>query len=256
MKYKVKPTKALPLITVLTLAATGTEMNQFAVLQNTTTNEKTGFGSPLIYPKVSFCDPSFTVSVNKDYTGYGIADIIAHSLEAYFGGCDSTLSDRFVVSIIRELAQVGPELLNNLSDYTLRAKAMWASTCALNGLTFYGRNSGDWGVHDIGHVISLLYDTPHGASLSIAYPAWLKHNSTNLQKEILWLGKEVFNVETVDKTINEFEKLFSKLNCPIKLSHIDITNKKEISDLLIKNKASGMVVKLNNDDLVKIVDLM
>jgi len=256
MKYKVKPTKALPLIAVLTLAATGTEMNQFAVLQNTITNEKIGFGSPLIYPKFSFCDPSFTVSVNKDYTGYGIADIIAHSLEAYFGGDDSTLSDRFVVSIIRELAQVGPELLNNLTDYTLRAKAMWASTCALNGLTFYGRNSGDWGVHDIGHVISLLYDTPHGATLSIAYPAWMKHNSEKLHDRLLWVGKEVFNVNTVDDTILEFEKIFSKLNCPIKLSHIGITNKNEISDLLIKNKATGMVIKLNSNDLFKIVDLM
>lgn len=256
MKYKVKPLKALPLVIVLTLSATGTEMNQFAVLQNNLTKEKTGFGSPLIYPKVSFCDPSFTISVSKEYTSYGIADIIAHSLEAYFGGGNASLSNRFVVSIIRELAHIGPELLNNLGDYTLRAKAMWASTCALNGLTFYGRNSGDWGVHDIGHIISLLYDTPHGATLSIAYPAWLKHNATKLKKEILWLGKEIFNVNTVDDTILEFENLFSKLNCPIKLSQIGITNKEEISDLLIKNKASGMVVKLNNSDLIKIVDLM
>jgi len=78
----------------------------------------------------------------------------------------------------------------------------------------------------------------------------MKHNSEKLHDRLLWLGKEVFNVNTVDDTINEFEKLFSKLNCPIKLLQIDITNKKEISDLLIKNKATGMVVKLSSNDLV------
>ena len=84
----------------------------------------------------------------------------------------------------------------------------------------------------------------------------MKHNSEKLHDRLLWVGKEVFNVNTVDDTILEFEKIFSKLNCPIKLSHIGITNKNEISDLLIKNKATGMVIKLNSNDLFKIVDLM
>lgn len=258
MKFKVKPTKALPLVTVLTLAATGTEMNQFSVLQNPITKEKIGFGSPLIYPTISYCDPSFTLSVSKDYTSYGITDIIAHSLEAYFGEGNAVLSDRFVVSIIKEMAEAGPELLNNLHNYELRARILWASTCALNGLTFYGRKSGDWGVHDIGHILSLLYDTPHGASLSIVFPAWIKFNSTKLSDRILWLGKEIFNVNTVDETIISFENLFSKLNSPIRLSQIGISEskKKEITDLLIKNKATGMTVKLDSNTLEEIVKLM
>ena len=258
MKYKVKPTKALPLIAVLTLAATGTEMNQFAVLQNTITNEKIGFGSPLIYPKFSFCDPSFTVSVNKDYTGYGIADIIAHSLEAYFGGSEAILSDRFVVSIIREMAEAGTSLLKELNNYELRARVLWASTCALNGLTFYGRKSGDWGAHDIGHILSLLYGTPHGESLSIVYPAWMKYNSNKLNDRILWLGKEIFNVKTINKTIRTFENLFEELGCPTKLTQTGINNskKKEIIDLLIKNNATGMAIKLDSKDLENIMELM
>ncbi len=258
MKFKVKPTKALPLVTVLTLAATGTEMNQFSVLQNTLTKEKIGFGSPLIYPAISYCDPSFTLSVSKDYTSFGIIDIIAHSLEAYFGDGDAVLSDRFVVSIIREMADAGPKLLNNLNNYLLRARILWASTCALNGLTFYGRKSGDWGVHDIGHTLSLLYDTPHGASLSIVFPAWMKYNSEKLNAKLLWLGQEIFNVKTVEETIISFEKLFTELNSPIRLSQIGISDsmKKEITDLLIKNNASGMTVKLDSIALEEIVKLM
>jgi len=87
----------------------------------------------------------------------------------------ATLSDRFILSIVREAMTCGPDLLKNLDDYTLREKIMYAATMALNGLTLQGKKSGDWGVHGIGHILSLLYDIPHGASLTIVYPAWLKH---------------------------------------------------------------------------------
>jgi alcohol dehydrogenase YqhD (iron-dependent ADH family) len=165
MKYSHKAQNALPLIAVLTLAATGTEMNPVAVLQNHKTGEKLGYGNPLIYPRHSFLDPEFTTSVPATYTAYGIVDLIAHSLESFFGKGEATLSDRFVEAIIKEAFENGPKLMENLSDYDLRAKIMWAATNALNGLTSYGRTSGDWGVHGLGHILSLLYDTPHGASL-------------------------------------------------------------------------------------------
>lgn len=258
MKYKEKATKSLPIVTILTLAATGTEMNQFAVLQNEKTKEKIGFGSSLIYPAISFCDPTYTKSVSKEYTAYGIADIIAHSLEAYFGGGNAVLSDRFVASIIREMADAGPKLLKDLKNYELRARVMWASTCALNGMTFYGRKSGDWGVHDLGHVLSLLYDMPHGASLSIAYPAWMKYHSKTQTERIQWLGKEVFGTKTVKQSIESFEKLFIKLHCPVRLQKagIPVSKKKEIISLMLQNKVSGMVIKLNEKAVKEIVELM
>jgi alcohol dehydrogenase YqhD (iron-dependent ADH family) len=258
MKFIEKPKTALPLVTILTLAATGTEMNQFAVLQNELTKEKIGFGSPLVYPYISYCDPSYTTTVSKDYTGYGIADIIAHALEGYFGEGESVLSDRFVVSIIREMKEAGPSLLNNLHDYELRARVMWASTCALNGLTFYGRKSGDWGVHDLGHILSLLYDLPHGATLSIAFPAWMKYHSDKIADRILWLGKEVFGTTTVTESIEALEKLFLSLHCPIRLqnSNIPISKKVEIISLMLQNKVSGMTHKLNENAVEEIVGLM
>ena len=176
------PRTAIPLVAVLTLAATGTEMNQFAVLTNHDTENKTGYGNPLLYPKHSFLDPQLTVSVPANYTAYGIADLVAHCLEVYFGkGEEATLSDRFIFSIIREAMEYGPALMNDLSDYSLRAKIMYAATMALNGMTQYGRVSGEWGVHSIGHLLSLLYDIPHGASLTIVYPAWLRLQQLNLE---------------------------------------------------------------------------
>lgn len=222
MKGKQKPTSALPLIAVLTLAATGTEMNPYAVLQNNETNEKIGYGNPLIFPQHSFLDPNFTLSVPKHYTGYGIADLVAHSLEAYFGKGDTSLTDRFIFAIIKEAVEIGAELLLDLKNYELRERIMWASTCALNGITVYGKVSGDWGVHSIGHTISYLYDTPHGATLTVAYIAWLKLMKEELKTKILLLGKEVFKTTNTDETIHALESFFTSLGCPVRLSELNL----------------------------------
>ncbi|HNW98334.1 MAG TPA: iron-containing alcohol dehydrogenase [Bacteroidales bacterium] len=253
-----KPTRAIPLIAVLTLAATGTEMNPFAVLQNHKTKQKIGWGNPLCYPKHSFLDPQFTFSVPRNYTAYGIADLIAHCLEAYFGKGDATLSDKIVYSIIREAMEYGPQLLNDLKNYELREKILYASTLALNGITLAGRNGGDWGVHDIGHVLSLLFDVPHGASLSIAFPAWMKVMKTRANERICELGKELFAVDNADETISKFEELFKKIECPLKLAECGIgkENQQHILDVMLMNKVSGMNYKLSNDDLSEILKLM
>jgi len=257
MKYEIKPKKAIPLFSVLTLAATGTEMNCFAVLQNQNTLEKIGFGSPLIYPAVSFLDPSYTTTVPKDYTAYGIADVFAHCLEAFFGEGDAPLSDKIIISILKETIEIGPLLLENLNNYDLRERLLWASTLALNGLTLYGKKSGDWAVHDIGHTISFLYDSPHGATLSIAYPAWLKHMMPNINKQLSFLGKELFNVNSANETINRIESFFKTIKCPTQLNQLSCNcNKNDIANLLMKNKVSGLNFKLTNNDLIKIVDFM
>ncbi|MBC8490167.1 MAG: iron-containing alcohol dehydrogenase [Bacteroidetes bacterium] len=253
-----KPTTAIPLITVLTLAATGTEMNPFAVLQNVQTHKKIGYGNPLIYPRHSFLDPAFTFSVSRDYTAYGIVDLIAHALENYFGEGDASLSDRFVYSIIREAMEYGPALLDDLQNYDLRAKIMYAATCALNGLTVFGRVSGDWGVHDIGHVLSLMYDAPHGATLSVAYPAWLKLMKGRIPDRITQLGKAVFNASNSEETISSIEGFFKSIECPVRMNEIGINEDKkpEILDMMIKNKVNGVHYKLSKEDIGRVVELM
>ncbi|MFC2104917.1 iron-containing alcohol dehydrogenase, partial [Bacteroidota bacterium] len=227
MKYKVKPKATIPLIAVLTLAATGTEMNGAAVLQNPETKEKIGYVTSFNYPKHSFLDPEFTFTVPKNYTAYGIVDLIAHALEAYFGEGEASLSDRFVEVIIKEAMEYGPLVLKEPENYEYRANIMWAATTALNGLTNYGRKSGDWGVHDIGHNISYLYDTAHGATLSIAYPAWLKLHKERMPERITKLGNQLFGTNTVDETIENLEIFFKSIDCPVKLSDINIGKEKQ-----------------------------
>ncbi len=256
---RMMPRTAVPLIAVLTLAATGTEMNQFAVLTNHKTENKSGYGSPLIYPKHSFLDPQLTTTVPAGYTAYGIADLIAHSLEAYFGkGEDASLTDRFIFAIIREAVEYGPALMKDLTDYKLRAKIMFAATMALNGMTMYGRTSGDWGVHSIGHILSFLYDVPHGASLTIVYPAWMELQRENLGHRISLLGENVFGTPDVDTTINRFRDFFSSIGCPVRLSEAVTGNidYNEILRIMIQNKAATFVHKLSHDDYQRIIELI
>lgn len=258
MKSRVKTKSSVPLIAILTLAATGTEMNPYAVLQNANTREKIGFGNQFMFPKYSFLDPQYTCTVPADYTAYGIVDLIAHTLEAYFGYGEAALSDRFVYSIIQEAFETAPLLLNDLTNFNHRSKIMWAATCALNGITSYGRSSGDWGVHDIGHTLSFLFDLPHGATLSIAYPAWLKLQTNRISERISLLGKNLFGTDNAENTISRFETFFKSINCPIKLQDAGVTpdKKDEILQLMIKNKITGYIHKLTASDYKKIIDLM
>jgi alcohol dehydrogenase YqhD (iron-dependent ADH family) len=250
--------KAVPLVSVLTLAATGTEMNQFAVVQNHSTKQKLGYGNRLVYPRHSFLDPQYTFSVPRNYTAYGISDLVAHAMENYFGKGEASLSDRFVYAIIHEAMEAGAKLLDNPENYDLRARVMYAATCALNGLTAYGRVSGDWGVHDLGHVISLLFDTPHGATLSIVYPAWLKRMKERIPGRIEEFGRNVFNAKSVDETIISFEHFMKNIECPVRMNEIGIgTEKKpEILETMFHCKVNGSNLKLEKEDVERIVDYM
>jgi alcohol dehydrogenase YqhD (iron-dependent ADH family) len=236
-----KPEKALPLIAVLTLAATGTEMNAVAVVQNNQTREKFGYAHPIMYPKHSFLDPEYTCSVPASYTAYGIVDLVAHALESFFGQGDASLSDRFVAAIVHEAMEFGPQLMNNLEDYSLRARIMWAATTALNGLTLYGRSSGDFASHGIGHQLSLLYDTAHGASLSITFPAWMKHMKPRTGDRISRLGILLFNDPDIDGCIIKLESFFKKLGSPVRCQEIglDESHMSEIIVLTNKNKCDS-----------------
>ena len=250
MTGKHEPTGAKPLIAVLTLAATGTEMNAVAVLQNEETMEKIGYKNDMIYPAHSFLDPSYTQSVPANYTSYGIVDLVAHSLEAWFGKGEASLSDRFVISVIKEAQEFGPALMKDLESYELRANIMWAATNALNNTTLYGRASGDWGVHALGHVLSFLYDTPHGATLSIIYPAWMRVLKERAAGRITQLGRELFGVNTTDATIEALEAYFSSLGSPVKCQEagIDESKREEIFKLMNRNQAEGINYKFSEKD--------
>jgi len=256
--YRAKPVTALPLIAVLTLAATGTEMNPFAVLQNQKTGHKDGYRSNLIFPRHSFLDPEVTYSVPANYTAYGIADLIAHCLENYFGKGDCSLSDRFIFSIINDAIEWGPKLMNNLNNYEERAAIMYDATMALNLLTSNGKLGGDWGVHGLGHILSLLYEVPHGASLSIVFPAWMKVLHHRAGDHIAKLGLNVFGTENSNETIKAFENFFRLIGTPVSLSEVGIGSDKfeTIISYWIRNKAGGDNYKLSQDDYQAIIKYM
>ena len=258
---KTHPKKAIPLIAVLTLAATGTEMNPFAVLSNHETMIKDGYGNKLLYPAHSFLDPQLTFTVPRDYTAYGIADLIAHCFEAFFGYGDATLSDRFIISIIREAMEYGPRLLDDLHNYELREKIMYAATMALNGLTLNGKVSGDWGVHAIGHCLSLLYDIPHGASLTIVYPAWMRYIKDRIPERIAFLGSNLFNQTLdADESINQDRRILpASIGCPdesYRTLNIPPTDRQKIIyETMVINKVSGANLKLKVPDYFPLIDL-
>lgn len=255
---KLTPQKSLPVITILTLAATGTEMNPYAVIQNHETNEKIGFGYPVMFPKHSFLNPEYTYTVPEDYTAYGITDIIAHSLENFFGNGNSPLADRFAASIVNEAMFFAPLVLENPDNYEYRANILLQSTCALNGITSYGKSGGDWGVHSVGHILSLLYDMPHGATLSVAYPAWFKLMKNRIPERIEKLSELVFLHKDVNRFILDLETFFKSIDCPVSLKSEGFaeTEKDVILKLLKKNKVSGSNFKLSDNDLEELVELM
>ena len=258
MKYKVKHLKALPLICVLTLAATGTEMNGAAVVQNHATREKLGFVHDLIFPKESFLDPAFTATVPRNYIAFGIVDLIAHALENYFGEGEPEVIDQFTFAIIKDAMKWGPRLLDDTGNVDLRARILLDSTLALNGITRYGKKNGDWGVHGIGHELSLLYDLPHGATLSIAYIAWLKLHSDRCRERIIYLGRNLFNVEGVDETIASLEAFFKSITSPVSLKEEGIARREAeaINAQLMHNGVSGNHHALNQADYERLTNYM
>ena len=261
MEGKAEPTDALPILTVLTVVGTGSENNAVAVLQNHKVDKKIGWRHELMYPKESFLDPSLTITVSRYQTACGMADIIAHALEAYFGDGQAPLADYFSVSIIKEIMDIGPRLINDLENYKLRARMMLAGTYALNGTTAIGRgNSGDWGTHAVGHVLSYMYDIAHGATLSIAFPAWMKLHLDKIPERIRHLGRLLFPNEciTAEDTILKFEDFFKLIGLPTRLGDVGISRDDRIPILQLMNKVnvSGRVFPLSEEDRQAILNLM
>lgn len=258
MTWQVMPEQNTPLVNVLTLAATGTEMNAAAVLQNPETGQKVGLVNPMNFPKESFLDPRYTVSVPKDYTAYGIVDLIAHALEAFFGEGEPSVIDLITTDIIKDAMKWAPKLMNDPENVELRANIMLDATLALNGLTSYGKVNGDWGVHGLGHELSFLYDLAHGATLSIAYPAWLRLQKERIPQRIQKMGQLVFGTDDADEAINKLEEFFTSINSPVRLweAGVDNSKKEEITQQMNLNKVTGMHYDLNEADRADLVAMM
>lgn len=259
MRQVEAPAQALPLLCVLTLAATGTEMNMFAVLQNDEARIKKGFGHPGMYPKVSFLDPAYTLSVPLNYTAYGVADLMAHTFELYFDPSDAPLSNYFATDIIALAFDYGRAVIQKPQDYDVRANIMWLATTALNGTLNAGKRGGDWGVHAIEHALSVLFDIPHGAGLSIAYPAWLRHFLPKIKDKLTFMAERTLGKgTTAEAFIDYLENFFKEIGTPIRLSEVGIGEDKHplILEVFKQNRVRGMHFDMNEEDHKAILQLM
>ncbi len=226
-------TAPLPLTTVLTLAASGSEMNAGMVITNEETRQKFGFANKKLYPQTSILDPEATFTVPADYTAYGAVDAIAHVLEFYFTTQDpaTPVQDRLMEGLIINAMESCDRVLADLHDYQGRADLMWTATLALNGLTAAGLGKVGFPMHLIEHSLSALYNVPHGAGLSAIIPGWMRYQYQRTPERFARFAERVFDIrsgspaERGAQGITALEAWFQKINSPTSLQGLTIPAK-------------------------------
>lgn len=227
-------TKVLPIVTVLTLAATGSEMNKNAVISNPATNQKLGTDSRLMIPQASFLDPEYTYTLPSIQTAAGCADIMSHVFENYFKAADDAyIQDRFAEGILKACIHYCPIALKEPENYSARANLMWASSMALNGLVGSGKG-GSWSCHPMEHELSAYYDITHGVGLAILTPRWMRYILSEktvakfadyaVQVWDLPIEEDLFALAR--KGIDATERFFIDCGLPMTLSAVGIDQSK------------------------------
>ncbi|MFC4100928.1 iron-containing alcohol dehydrogenase [Paenibacillus xanthanilyticus] len=257
---------ALPLGTVLTLAATGSEMNGSSVITNWETQLKRGFGSPHVYPRFSILDPTLTYTVPRDQTVNGIVDIMSHVFEQYFSlTTDTPLQERLCESILQTVIENAEIALEQPENYAARANIMWCGTLALNGGLISLGMTNDWASHGIEHEISAIYDIPHGAGLSIVFPNWMKYVYDARPDRFAQYAVRVWGIDPAGKSEDELalagieatRAFFTKIGAPATLSHYNIgrDNLDRMAEEAVRFGPIGSFKRLNKEDVKAIYEL-
>ena len=248
---------ALPIYSVLTLAATGSEMDTFAVISDLEKNEKWGTGSRWMSPKMSILDPTYTFTVSPKQTSAGTADIMSHTLENYFTPVKGAyVQARMCEALLKTLIHYGPIALEQPDNYEARANLMWVSSLAINGLMSNGANVA-WCVHPMEHELSAFYDITHGEGLAILTPFWMDFA---LREDTAWrfgeYGRNVFgltgdnDMEVGRQAIACTREFFRKMNLPATLGEVSIDSTH--FDIMAQKAAAGCTgsfVPLSSDDI-------
>ena len=254
--------EALPFGTVLTLAATGSEMNSSSVITNWETNEKYGWSSPHVYPRFSILDPVNTFTVPRNQTIYGIVDMMSHTFENYFHTTEHTdFQDHMCESLLKTVIETAPKLLDNLEDYEHRATMLYCGTMALNGMISMGYR-GDWATHNLEHAVSAVYDIPHGGGLAILFPNWMKHVLSTNPERFKQLAVRVFGVNPEGKSAEEaglegienLREFWNSIGAPSRLAYYEIDDTKldMMADKAMAKGEYGKFKTLNREDTLAI----
>ena len=258
-------TKVVPFGTVLTLPATGSEMNSGSVITIEATQGKLDFGGSALFPKFSICDPTAIASLPKRQLQNGVVDAYTHVLEQYLTyPHEGYLQDRIAESILQTLIQVGPDVVENPTDYALASNFMWSCTMALNGLIQKGVPS-DWATHMIGHELTALYGIDHARTLAVIGPNLYRVMFETKKGKLAQYGKRIFNLtgtedEIANEAINKTVEFFHTMGMQTKLS--DYTNDFEkTADFIVKRfdergwKALGEKQNITLDKVKAIVEM-
>jgi len=230
ISYKVKAKAALPLVDIITLAATGSEYDNGGVISRTDTLDKTGYSDDLLFPYASILDPTYTFSVSKKQTAAGSADAINHVMEQYFCQTHSMLTDGMCVAAIKSIRDNCLIALKEPNNYDARSQLMLDATLACNGIFSLGNSESGWPLHGIEHALSGYYDITHGVGLAIITPRWMEYvlNDKTIDR-IVSFGIDVFDIDSkLDKktiatnTIKKTYEMFESFGIPMHLKEVGI----------------------------------
>lgn len=261
---KVKIEKAMPIVTVLTLSATGSEMNGTAVISNMETNYKKSIKSPLVIPKVSFLDPTITYSVNKYQTACGSFDILSHIMETYFSRNKGLyMLDTVMEGLMKTVIKYSKLAYNEPQNYEARANLMWSSSWAINGFIRMDKQPNIWICHLLEHQLSAFYDITHGLGLAILTPKYLRYAlNENTVDKYYSFGVNVWNInsslpkmEVARKSIECLENLLYKdLELTNNLSDLNINDEyfEEMANRICSNGIVKGFIDLDKQDIINI----
>lgn len=256
-----KIVSVLPIISVLTLSATGSEMDTFAVISNMETNDKVGTGHDDMRPKASILDPSYTYSVPAVQTAAGTADIMSHIMECYFSNAQGYLQDRMAEGLLKTCIAFGVKAIDEPNDYEARSNLMWASSWAINNFIKLGKLV-NWTVHPMEHQLSAYYDITHGVGLAILTPHWMTYvlNDKTVEK-FREYGINVWNIDAAKdayaiahEAIEKTRDYFISMGLPMTLKAVGIEDERHFDVMADKAATSlqGAFVDLTKEDVKKI----
>ena len=227
---KVPTLKAIPIVDIITLAATGSEYDRGGVISRTDTNDKLAYFSDLVFPAVSFIDPTYTFTLPVRQTLAGVSDCINHIMEQYFCGEHIMMNDAFMEGAIKSLMKNVRIVLEDPENYDARAEIFYATTLGCNGIYSLGNSESGWPMHAIEHALSGHYDINHGEGLAIVTPRWMKHIlSEKTLERFVAFGTGVFGIdpalpemEIAEKAIQSIHDFYREIGLPMTLHEVGI----------------------------------
>ncbi|SCY68655.1 hypothetical protein SAMN05720606_107279 [Paenibacillus polysaccharolyticus] len=258
--YRKMPDSALKLFDILTLSATGSEMNSSAVITNEETTEKFGFSSPVAFPTVSVINPELQATVSPNYLAYSSVDILSHCMDLYFtASYIPEFTANHIENIIKTVIRTTDTLRAQPENYEARSEFAWAAAQALNRSTFAGVEGNRYDSHLIEHSLSALYDVPHGAGLAVVYPAWTRWHMSANQARYKQFARNIFGLETAEAGIEALTNWFTHIGAPITLEQIQVGSEQieEIADHIYSTmEMARMQTMYSKDILVELLHQM